>query len=369
MAQRLIGQDQRQHGLAHRHGANAHARIVTAFGDDFRFRAIAVDGPPGRQDGGGRLHRETRHNGLARGDAAQDAAGMVGKKHGLSLIAPAHLVGILLAAHRGSGEAVADFHAFDGIDAHQGAGDFIVELGVDRRAQAGGNAFGHHLDDGADGRALLAHALEILRPRSDCLGIGTEEGIAGGLLPVPAAAVDPFAYDDAVGKVQTAASATAARIATLNAAMRRLRAALQPVRLPTPLATASTDALGWDAVAVAEHYLGVRYRWGGSTPQSGFDCSGFVKFVYAQLGLTLAHYAATEYHTTPHINPTELEAGDLIFFEPRPDGPGHVGIYVGEGQLIEAPHTGDVVKLAPLSELTATLSLVGATRPTELLQP
>lgn len=184
-----------------------------------------------------------------------------------------------------------------------------------------------------------------------------------------AAAVDPFAYDDAVGKVQTAASATAARIAALNAAMRRLRAALQPVRLPTPLATASTDALGWDAVAVAEHYLGVRYRWGGSTPESGFDCSGFVKFVYAQLGLTLAHYAATEYHTTPHINPTELEAGDLIFFEPRPDGPGHVGIYVGEGQLIEAPHTGDVVKLAPLSELTATLSLVGATRPTELLQP
>lgn len=184
-----------------------------------------------------------------------------------------------------------------------------------------------------------------------------------------AAASDPFAYDDAVGKSQAAAASVAARIAGLNAAIRRLRAALQPVRLPTPLNTASTNAVGWDAVAVAEHYLGVRYLWGGGNPQSGFDCSGFVKFVYAQLGLSLAHYAATQYVTTPHIDPSELQAGDLVFFEPRADGPGHVGIYIGEGELIEAPHTGDVVKLAPLAELSVGLGLVGATRPSELLQP
>ena len=184
-----------------------------------------------------------------------------------------------------------------------------------------------------------------------------------------AAATDPFPYEDAVGKLQTAATAAAARVTGLNAAIRRLQSALQPVRLPAPLNTASTDAVGWDAVAVAEHYLGVRYLWGGSNPQAGFDCSGFVKFVYAQLGLTLTHYAATQYVTTPHIDPSELQAGDLVFFEPRADGPGHVGIYIGEGQLIEAPHTGDVVKLAPLAKLSAALGFVGATRPSELLRP
>ncbi len=183
------------------------------------------------------------------------------------------------------------------------------------------------------------------------------------------AATDPFAYDDAVGRLQSAAASEAARAAGVTAAIGRLRAALEPIRLPAPLNTATTDGVGWDAVAVAEHYLGVRYLWGGSNPQSGFDCSGFVKFVYAQLGLTLAHYAATQYVTTPHINPSELEAGDLVFFEPHADGPGHVGIYVGEGQLIEAPHTGDVVKLAPLAKLSAALGFVGATRPSQRLTP
>ena len=184
-----------------------------------------------------------------------------------------------------------------------------------------------------------------------------------------AASTDPFSYGDVAGTLQADASAVAARIAGLNAAIRRLQAALQPVQLPAALNTATTDAVGWDAVAVAEHYLGVRYLWGGSNPQSGFDCSGFVRFVYAQLGLTLAHYAATQYLTTPHIDPSELEAGDLVFFEPHADGPGHVGIYIGEGQLIEAPHTGSVVKLAPLAELSDALGFVGATRPMALLQP
>jgi len=184
-----------------------------------------------------------------------------------------------------------------------------------------------------------------------------------------ATAADPFDYDGTVDALQSAAASAAARVSGLDAAIGRLRAALEPVRLPVALNTATTDAVGWDAVAVAEHYLGVRYLWGGSGPRSGFDCSGFVRFVYAQLGLSLAHYAATQYVTTPHIDPSELEAGDLVFFEPHADGPGHVGIYIGEGQLIEAPHTGDVVKLARLAELTSALGFVGATRPSVLLQP
>jgi cell wall-associated NlpC family hydrolase len=62
-----------------------------------------------------------------------------------------------------------------------------------------------------------------------------------------------------------------------------------------------------------------------------------------------------------------LAAGDLVFFEPHADGPGHVAIYIGDGVLIEAPHTGDVVKLAPLAGLSASLGFVGATRPAQAL--
>ena len=75
---------------------------------------------------------------------------------------------------------------------------------------------------------------------------------------------------------------------------------------------------------------------------------GFVKFVYAQLGLTLPHYAATQFARTPHIDPMELQAGDLVFFEPRADGPGHVGIYIGGGLQINAPTEGQVVSIQPV---------------------
>lgn len=182
-------------------------------------------------------------------------------------------------------------------------------------------------------------------------------------------ATDPFEYEDTLAGVEQRIAAAQGRAGALGSSIRRLRAALRPVRLPVAASpNASPGSLGWDAVAIAEHYLGVRYQWGGSNPDSGFDCSGFVEFVYAKLGLPLAHYAATQFETTPRTDPNNLQAGDLLFFEPHADGPGHVGIYVGDGQLIEAPHTGDVVKLAPVASLTAALGFVGATRPAQLLR-
>jgi cell wall-associated NlpC family hydrolase len=181
-----------------------------------------------------------------------------------------------------------------------------------------------------------------------------------------ARATDPFAYEDAVARGTNAVARLQARASAWSRLIRRLHAALQPVVLPQPTAPGGT-ATGWDAVAVAEHYLGVRYLWGGSNPTSGFDCSGFVKFVYAQLGVDLPHYAATQYATTPHVQASQLEAGDLLFFEPHRDGPGHVGMYIGDGVLIEAPRTGDVVKLAPVASLTDALGFVGASRPAALV--
>ena len=109
-------------------------------------------------------------------------------------------------------------------------------------------------------------------------------------------------------------------------------------------------------VAIAEQYLGVPYRWGGASP-SGFDCSGLVMYVFAQVGVSLPHSSYAQYGMGSPVSRDQLQPGDLVFF----DGLGHVGIYVGGGQFIHAPHTGDVVRISSLSGWYAS-SYVGARR-------
>jgi cell wall-associated NlpC family hydrolase len=124
---------------------------------------------------------------------------------------------------------------------------------------------------------------------------------------------------------------------------------------PTPLAAPSPGAGHPEAASIALRYLGTRYVWGGASP-AGFDCSGLVMYVYAQLGISLPHYAAAQYQYGTPVAPDQLQPGDLVFF----DGLNHVGIYIGGGQMVHAPHTGDVVKISPLSEFGA--GYVGARR-------
>ena len=112
------------------------------------------------------------------------------------------------------------------------------------------------------------------------------------------------------------------------------------------------------AVGIAMQYLGVPYVWGGSSP-SGFDCSGLVSYVYAQLGVSLPHNAAMQYSQSGvFVSRGELQPGDLVFF----DGLGHVGLYIGGDQFVHAPHTGDVVKISSLSESWYSSRYVGAKR-------
>jgi cell wall-associated NlpC family hydrolase len=98
------------------------------------------------------------------------------------------------------------------------------------------------------------------------------------------------------------------------------------------------------AAQIALRYLGVPYVWGGASP-SGFDCSGLVMYVYAQLGISLPHYTVAQWNATEPIGPSQMEPGDLVFF----NGLGHVGIYLGGGQFVDAPHTGAVVRIDSLS--------------------
>ena len=110
-------------------------------------------------------------------------------------------------------------------------------------------------------------------------------------------------------------------------------------------------------VGIAMQYLGVPYVWGGASP-SGFDCSGFSMYVYAQVGVSLPHYAAAQYNYGTPVSRDQLEPGDLVFF----DGLGHMGIYIGGDQFIHAPHTGDVVKISSLNDSWYAATYVGARR-------
>ncbi len=97
-------------------------------------------------------------------------------------------------------------------------------------------------------------------------------------------------------------------------------------------------------VGIAMQYLGTPYVWGGASP-SGFDCSGFVMYVFAQVGVSLPHNAAAQYGYGMPVSRDQLQPGDLVFF----NGLGHDGIYIGGGQFIHSPHTGDVVKISSIS--------------------
>jgi cell wall-associated NlpC family hydrolase len=104
-------------------------------------------------------------------------------------------------------------------------------------------------------------------------------------------------------------------------------------------------ALGERVVSFARHLMGVPYSWGGSSPRTGFDCSGFVRYVYGHFGVSLAHSSFSDFVRGRSVGRWAMKPGDLVFF----DGEGHVGIYVGHGRFIHAPHTGTVVRISTMS--------------------
>jgi peptidoglycan DL-endopeptidase CwlO len=108
-------------------------------------------------------------------------------------------------------------------------------------------------------------------------------------------------------------------------------------------ATSAPPSRYGGVVGIAMRYLGTPYVWGGASP-SGFDCSGFTMYVYAQVGVSLPHSSYAQYGMGVPVSQSDLQPGDLVFFY----GLGHVGIYIGGGQYIHAPHTGDVVKISSL---------------------
>ena len=108
--------------------------------------------------------------------------------------------------------------------------------------------------------------------------------------------------------------------------------------------TVAPPSIHGGVVGIAMRYLGVPYGWGGSTP-SGFDCSGLVMYEFAQIGVSLPHSSYAQYGMGAPVSMSQLQPGDIVFFA----GASHEGIYIGGGQFIHAPHTGDVVKISSLT--------------------
>ena len=134
---------------------------------------------------------------------------------------------------------------------------------------------------------------------------------------------------------KAAAEAAAAAAAALTA---------QPALTPPPVGVGASAHAAEVAVRWAYSELGKPYVWGAAGPDS-FDCSGLTMYVYGKAGIALPHYTGSQWNVGRHVDRSELRPGDLVFYFSDLH---HVAIYIGNGQVIHAPHTGDVVRIAPL---------------------
>ncbi len=183
----------------------------------------------------------------------------------------------------------------------------------------------------------------------------------------PGGARPPSPYDP-VDAVYTAAALLCANgagsAATLHAAVTDYNHSETYVDTVLTLALAfeqdpTTSGIVVAALSFAAQQLDTPYLWGG-TGVGGFDCSGLVQAAYGHAGIVLPRVAQDQFDAGPVVPAGSLvEPGDLVFFGNGPSAVEHVGIYVGEGQMIDAPHTGAVVRFDD-ADLPG---LVGATRP------
>jgi cell wall-associated NlpC family hydrolase len=179
------------------------------------------------------------------------------------------------------------------------------------------------------------------------------------------------AKEAAIIKAAKAAKERAQRLAAERAAaaLRRQQAAAaaaaravrsQPVSPPAPRPVAGSGGAA-TAVAWAYKEIGKPYVWGAAGPNS-FDCSGLAMYVWAKAGVYLEHFTGDQWHEGTHVSQSQLEPGDLVFFAYNTSDPAtihHVGIYIGGGEMIDAPFTGAFVRKDPAFRP----DYIGAVRP------
>ena len=150
---------------------------------------------------------------------------------------------------------------------------------------------------------------------------------------------------------RAAEAAKAARARQQQSRSGRVSSSTAGRNVPAPSAGVS------GAIAAARSQLGVAYHWAASTPGVGFDCSGLTSWAWARAGRALPHSSRAQYASLPHVPLDQLQPGDLVFFGGR--SVNHVGLYIGGGMMIHAPHTGANVEVATIYRG----GLIGAARP------
>ena len=174
-------------------------------------------------------------------------------------------------------------------------------------------------------------------------------GIASGDLPapLPVPPVSAPAVSAPAGAPASASSLLGQPEARLTAAITFAYRPHPPVILPPLPPPPPPPSVGETALAAARTALGTPYAWGG-TGRGGFDCSGLVQWAFRQAGVTLPRTSQTQSTVGQPVSRADLRPGDLVFFYSQVS---HVGIYVGDGQVLHAPQTGEVVKISPLARM------------------
>ena len=154
-----------------------------------------------------------------------------------------------------------------------------------------------------------------------------------------------------------------ATLASLTASQRQQVAAasIGAGGITAAVYTGSTSSQAGKAVAFAYAQLGCPYHFGGTGPctPEGFDCSGLVQAAWAHAGVSIPRTTYAQWSSLPHVPSSDIQPGDLLFF----DGEGHVGIYVGGGDMIDAPQTGQDVERVPINSPWYAQNFDGAARP------
>ena len=182
-------------------------------------------------------------------------------------------------------------------------------------------------------RAKLGPALVVL------LAVGSGACATGGGVPrpFPGAAIPPGADGDPTDRVDT-----------------------PPERVEVPVEPAARGTLA-TVVATALEFRGVPYLYGGSDP-SGFDCSGFVQYVFGRHGTPLPREVRDQYRTGRRVDVNEVQAGDLLFFQTVSRGASHVGVVIGDGRFVHAPSSRGVVRVERYDSPYWASRVVGARR-------
>jgi cell wall-associated NlpC family hydrolase len=121
--------------------------------------------------------------------------------------------------------------------------------------------------------------------------------------------------------------------------------------LSTPSAAEGVLGQAQEFALRALSFIGVRYKWGGNSPDTGFDCSGLIRYVYSQItGQALPHNAHDLSRVGETVDRTELQPGDLVFFNTLRKPFSHVGIYLGESRFVHSPSRGGAVEIVDMSD-------------------